>query len=163
MSASLVNPPDSVIRSSILDSRGSEYTPGLATSPDISATILPLVSVLTAGSLAMISTLGGFESNLPLRKTPIPINPKPAKKTTICHLKEWNIINILAFWLTLSNNEISNMKRLLVLAATVAFLALFSVKEAQASEGQVELRSTRGENARCYAASILMRDLKYRI
>ncbi len=55
------------------------------------------------------------------------------------------------------------MKRLLVLAATVAFLALFSVKEAQASEGQVELRSTRGENARCYAASILMRDLKYRI
>jgi len=48
------------------------------------------------------------------------------------------------------------------LLAFVAFL-IFSVKEVAASDGLIELRSTNGNNYRCFVASLKMQDNAYRV
>ena len=54
-------------------------------------------------------------------------------------------------------------KFLAVVFVTVALFLAVSAHETKASEGEIEIKSTRGDPARCYAVSILMRDLNYRI
>ena len=55
------------------------------------------------------------------------------------------------------------VKFLTTLSVLFAISNFLGSREIEASEGYVELKSTLGEKSRCYAASVLMRDLNYNI
>lgn len=56
------------------------------------------------------------------------------------------------------------MFKKIILSSLGAFLiASYSANIIEASEGTVELKNTNGESARCFASSILMEDLEYKI
>jgi hypothetical protein len=53
--------------------------------------------------------------------------------------------------------------KLLAIAGVFVFVFTISTNHVSASEGQFELKNQVGESARCWAASVLMQDLKYQI